>query len=55
MLRPLKIQYPYAWYHFINRGRCGDTNFSEDKDYVAFVDLLKELVECYHVKISALY
>ena len=29
----------------MNRGRRGDEIFSEDKDYVAFIDLLKEIGE----------
>ncbi|MFC1825734.1 transposase [Thermodesulfobacteriota bacterium] len=53
MSRPLRIQYPDAWYHVMNRGRRGDEVFSEDKDYVAFIDLLKEIVEDYNVKVSA--
>lgn len=53
MSRPLRIQYPDAWYHVMNRGRRGDEIFSEDKDYVAFIDLLKEIVEDYNVKVSA--
>jgi len=37
----------------MNRGRRGDEIFCEDKDYVAFIDLLKEIVEDYNVKIAA--
>ena len=53
MSRPLRIQYPDAWYHVMNRGRRGDVIFYEDKDYVTFIDLLKEIVEDYNVKVSA--
>ena len=53
MSRPLGIQYPDAWYHIMNRGRPGDEIFSEVKDYAAFIDLLKEIVEDYNVKVSA--
>ncbi len=52
MSRPLRIQYPGAWYHVMNRGRRGDEIFSEGKDDVSFINLLKEIVEDYHVKIS---
>ncbi len=53
MSRPLRIQYPDAWYHVMNRGRRGDEVFSEGKDYDTFIDLLKEIVEDYNVKITA--
>ena len=53
MSRPLRIQYPDAWYHVINRGRRGDEIFTEAKDYVAFIALLKETVEDYNVKVAA--
>ena len=53
MPRPLRIQYPDAWYHVMNRGRRGDEVFSEAKDYVAFIALLKETVEDYNVKVAA--
>lgn len=29
MSTPLGIQYPNAWYHVMNRGRCGDETFTE--------------------------
>jgi len=47
MSRPLRIQYPDAWYHVMNRGRRGEDVFTGKKDYNAFIDLLKELVEDY--------
>jgi len=53
MSRPLRIQYPDAWYHVMNRGRRGDDIFCEDEDYVTFIDLLKEIAEDYNVKVSA--
>ena len=53
MSRPLRIQYPDAWYHVMNRGRRGEKVFEEKNDYNAFIDLLKELVEDYNVKIPA--
>jgi len=53
MSRPLRIQYPDAWYHVMNRGRRGDEIFTEAKDYTAFIDLLKEIVDDYNVKVSA--
>jgi putative transposase len=53
MSRPLRIQYPDAWYHVMNRGRRREDIFKGKKDYNAFIDLLKELVEDYNVKIAA--
>ena len=53
MSRPLRIQYPDAWYHVMNRGRRGDEIFTDVKDYRAFIDLLKEIVDDYNVKVSA--
>ena len=42
MSRPLRIQYPDAWYHVMNRGRRGESVFLDKNDYAMFVDLLKE-------------
>ncbi len=53
MSRPLRIQYPDAWYHVMNRGRRGEEIFTGKNDYNAFIELLKELAEDYNVKIAA--
>jgi len=53
MSRPLRIQYPDAWYHVMNRGRRAEEIFEGKKDYDAFIDLLKDLVEDYNVNIAA--
>jgi len=53
MSRPLRIQYPDAWYHVMNRGRRGEEIFTRKNDYTVFIDLIKELVEDYNVKIAA--
>jgi len=53
MSRPLRIQYPDAWYHVMNRGRRGEEIFEGKKDYNAFIDLLKDVVEDYNVNIAA--
>ena len=45
MSRPLRIQYPDAWYHVMNRGRRGEEIFAGKNDFNAFIELLKELVE----------
>ncbi len=53
MSRPLRIQYPDAWYHVMNRGRRGEEIFEGKKDYEAFIELLKDVVEDYKVNVAA--
>ncbi len=53
MTRPLRVQYPGAWYHVMNRGRRGETVFSDKQDYLCFVDLLKETSDKWGIRISA--
>ena len=53
MSRPLRIQYPGAWYHVMNRGRRGESVFLDKQDYSMFVVLLKEIVEMYKVRVAA--
>ena len=53
MSRPLRIQYPDAWYHVMNRGRRGELIFTTDKDHETFIDILKELVDVYTVNVAA--
>jgi len=53
MSRPLRIQYPDAWYHVMNRGRRGEEIFVGKKDYNVFIDLLKDIVADYNVNIAS--
>jgi putative transposase len=53
MSRPLRIQYPDAWYHVMNRGRRGEPIFVVRKDYLAFIGLLKETGEMFNVRVGA--
>jgi REP element-mobilizing transposase RayT len=53
MARPLRIAYPEAWYHVMNRGRRGEDIFSDDQDYNMFTALLRETVEMWNVRIAA--
>jgi len=53
MARPLRIEYPDAWYHVMNRGRRGEDIFSDDQDYITFTDLLRETSEIWNVRIAA--
>lgn len=53
MARPLRIEYPGAWYHVMNRGRRGEDIFEEKEDYLLFIDLLQDAVDMWGVNISA--
>lgn len=53
MSRPLRIQYPNAWYHVMNRGRRGEALFSNEADYLAFIQLLKEVTGMWDIRIAA--
>jgi len=53
MSRPLRIEYPGAWYHVMNRGRRGEAIFITDEDRGIFLELLKEVVEQWNVKVAA--
>jgi REP element-mobilizing transposase RayT len=52
MARPLRIQYPDAWYHVMNRGRSRTQIFSSREDYTAFVELLKDASSLWKVRIA---
>ena len=53
MSRPLRIAYPGAWYHVMNRGRRSESIFSDKHDYLMFIDLLIEISEMYNVNVAA--
>jgi len=53
MSRPLRIEYPDAWYHIMNRGGRYKAIFEDKKDYSIFLDLLRETVEFFDIKVSA--
>lgn len=53
MSRPLRIEYEGAWYHVMNRGRRSERIFEDRKDYLRFIDLLKDATESWDVRISA--
>lgn len=53
MSRPLRIEFPGAWYHVMNRGRRREDIFPNPEDFRAFVKLLKESAEQWQVRISA--
>ena len=53
MARPLRIEYPGAWYHVMNRGRRSEKIFHDRHDYQAFVELLEESSEIWNVRVAA--
>ena len=53
MSRPLRIQYPGAWYHVMNRGRRGERIFEDKTDYKAFIEVIKESAEIWTLTIAA--
>ena len=53
MSRPLRIEYPDAWYHIMNRGRRSENIFSDEKDYILFTELLKETSEMWNIRIAS--
>ena len=44
MARPLRIEYPGAFYHVINRGLSRRNIFLEDKGRQSFLDLLSHIM-----------
>ncbi|MHC1727408.1 MAG: transposase [Syntrophobacteraceae bacterium] len=53
MSRPLRIEFPGAWYHVMNRGRRREQVFEDDADYHRFIALLQESVRLWDVRIAA--
>lgn len=53
MSRPLRIEYPGAWYHIMNRGRRNEEIFFTDADREEFLKVMKEAGELWNLKISA--
>ena len=54
MSRPLRIEYPDAWYHVMNRGRRQENIFFNDSDYRLFLDVLQDTAKMWNLKVSAL-
>ena len=53
MARPLRIQYPGACYHVMNRGNRREDIFVTDTDRSRFVDALVDSCETFSVKLIA--
>jgi len=53
MARPLRIQYPNAWYHVMNKARKGQNAFLVKEDQLAFVYLLRDTSAMFNLNIAA--
>ena len=51
MSRPLRIQFPGAYYHVMNRGLSRAAIFDIDDDYGMFMEALKESQALFQVKL----
>jgi len=49
MSRPLRIEYPGAFYHVINRGNAGDDIFKSKRDKEKFLEYLEKAVERFSI------
>lgn len=53
MARPLRIQFPGACYHVMNRGEKGNKIFFNDSDRNMFLSLLVSAVDMFRIKVFA--
>jgi len=53
MSRPLRIEFPGAWYHVMNRGRRREKIFHVDGDREEFIKVLRETIELWNLQVSA--
>ena len=53
MSRPLRIEYPGAWYHVMNRGAGNRNVFDDDNHRHCFMGLLGDLQRMFHVQTHA--
>ncbi len=51
MVRPLRVQYPNAYYHVMNRGNSGEAIFITDSDRATFLDGLADSCETFGVNL----
>ena len=49
MARPLRVEYPGAYYHVINRGNGGEKIFKNVRDREKFLEYLATAVERFSV------
>jgi putative transposase len=53
MSRPLRIQFPEAVYHVMNRGARRQSTFADDTDYRAFLDTLAQAHRLWGIEVFA--
>ena len=53
MSRPLRIEYPNAFYHVMNRGNGRQSIYLNDSDYEVFLETLKETSDLFGIRIIA--
>jgi putative transposase len=53
MARPLRLEYPDAWYYVSNKGRRRVLVFRDEADYTCFLDLLQQASTMWNVRIAA--
>ena len=53
MSRPLRIEYPGAYYHVMNRGAGRQMIFAQDTHREIFLELLREIHEMFEVETHA--
>ena len=53
MSRPLRIEYPGAWYHVMNRGRRKESIFYDARDYELFSKVIEQTCRLFGMKIHA--
>ena len=53
MSRPLRIQYPGALYHVMNRGTARQPTFTDDSDCQAFLDTVAEAFRLWEIEVFA--
>ena len=53
MSRPLRIEFPNAWYHVMNRARLGQEAFPAREDYLGFIELLMDASEMFNMRVAA--
>lgn len=53
MARPLRIEYPDAFYHVMHRGNAGSDIFKSDRDREKFLEYVSKASERYDIKIHS--
>ncbi len=53
MSRPLRIEYPNAWHHVMNRARREETLFKDKLDFQQFIGILQEATDLFNLNVAA--